>query len=257
MAIPKTKLYKCPFDDRKYLDKQALYDYMEKNFKDELHGLPAAQVYFNYNNKYPLTKGFGRSVMSGKPTPFNLVTERYERFADEQDREAYREYFKKNMRKVYGKETLLDEPDHQKKMLAGRRISGIYTWSTGDKSEYTGSYERKFLEYLDLYLNWTNVGDIMAPAPMVFPYNDPTDKHLRFHIPDFYISSLNLIVNIKSSENKHYRLRDLEIEKEQDNAILKSKFNYLKLYDKEFEDFVVIMNEIREKGPDVKVVKGI
>ena len=42
--------------------------------------------------------------MSGKPTKFNLVTCRYERFADEADRQAYREMFKKRMKQVYGKE---------------------------------------------------------------------------------------------------------------------------------------------------------
>ena len=35
----------------------------------------------------------------------------------------------------------------------------------------------------------------MAPAPQVIPYMHP-DGTEHAHIPDFYISSLNLIVNI-------------------------------------------------------------
>jgi ABC-type transporter MlaC component len=64
--------------------------------------------------------------MTGKPTKFNTTTGRYERFADERAREAYREMFKKRMKQKYGKVHLLDEPDQQKKMLSNRSISSEY-----------------------------------------------------------------------------------------------------------------------------------
>jgi hypothetical protein len=240
------KSTKCLFCKKKYIEKDALLDHINKTHKLDLNGLPAAQVYFNFKNRYALTREFGKCVMTGKTTKFNLTTNRYERFADENARLAYREYFRKNMISKYGKDTILDEPEQQKKMLSNRSISGIYEWSNGEKSTYTGSYEREFLEWLDSYMGWENPGDIMSPAPMTFPYKDG-DNAERFHIPDFYITSMNLIVNVKASTNNHYRLRDIEDEKAQDNAIKASKFNYLKLYDNKFEKFTEIVDMIKNR----------
>lgn len=239
-----TKLCKCPFCDRKYLDRDSLYMHMDARHSDELHGLSPKQIYFNFTNKYALTKGFGKSVISGKPTKFNEITGRYERFLPE-EKSAYREYFLKNMKKA-GKENIMNDIEHQKKMLANRSISGKYIWSDGTEFIYTGSYEKKFLDYLDKILNWPS-SDLMAPAPQIFAYktNDGID---HAHFPDFYISSLNLIVNIKSATNKHYRLRDLEVERLEDAAIKMSQYNYIKIYDNEFEKFLKGIEEIKENN---------
>ena len=72
------------------------------------------------------------------------------------------------------------------------------------------------------------------------------DGNEHIHIPDFYLTSLNLIVNVKSAENKHYRLRDLEVERAQDNAIKASTFNYIKVYDNEFSKFMDGIDEIKQ-----------
>jgi len=245
------KMYKCVFCSRKYIVEDALYNHMEQEHKDELHGLPAQQIAFNWRNRYALTKEFGKCVMTGKTTKFNTVTGRYERFANDKARQQYREYFKRNMIRKYGKATILDEPEQQKKMLANRSISGEYKWNRGTKTPYVGSYERKFLEYIDVYLDWENPGDVMGPAPMTFPYITAEGKR-KFHIPDFYITSLNLIVNIKASDNKHYRLRDIDDEKAQDAAIKKSNFNYLKLYDNKFDKFLEILQMVKDKQPNDK-----
>lgn len=247
------KNVKCPFCKRNYIEKDPLYIHMEKEHKDELHGLSAKQIFFNYTNKYALTKGFGRSVISGKPTKFNEITGRYERFLPE-EKEAYRQYFLNNMKRA-GKENIMKDMEHQKMMLANRGISGKYKYSDGTIFTYTGSYEKKFLEYLDVLLNWPS-SDIMAPAPQLFPYKTE-DGVEHVHIPDFYISSLNLIVNIKSATNKHYRLRDLEIEKLEDASIKKSNFNYIKIYDNDFEKFSEAISEIKDntdKGIEKKVI---
>lgn len=89
----------------------------------------------------------------------------------------------------------------------------------------------------------------MGPAPMTFPYTD-SEGNQRFHIPDFYITSLNLIVNIKASDNNHYRLRDIDDERAQDAAVKKSSFNYLKLYDNKFRKFQEILDMIKNQKPD-------
>jgi hypothetical protein len=245
------KKFKCPYCKLNYLAENAVYNHMEKEHNDQLFNLPAQQIYFNFKNRYSLNKEFGKCVMTGKPTKFNILTGKYERFADENARKAYREYFRKNMIKVFGKDTILDEPEQQKKMLANRSISGVYEWLNGEKTTFTGTYERSFLEYLDLTLNWENPGDVLSPAPMTFPYKD-SEGIQHFHIPDFYISSMNLIINIKASDNQHYRLRDIETEKYQDLAIKTSKFNYLKLYDNNFDKFLEIMDMIKEEKEDSK-----
>lgn len=247
------KLFKCPFCSRKYIEKDAVYNHMDQNHHDELHNLSPKQIYFNYTNRYALTKGFGKSIISGKPTKFNEITGRYERFLPE-EKELYRQYFLKNMKRA-GKENIMKDMEHQKMMLSHRKISGRYKYSDGVEFTYTGKYEEKFLMYLDTLLNWPS-SDIMAPAPQIFTYKT-SDGVEHAHIPDFYISSLNLIVNIKSAENKHYRLRDLEIERLEDTAIKMSSFNYIKIYDNHFEKFAEGIEEIKnntEKGLEKKVI---
>lgn len=242
--------FKCPFCSRRYVDKGALYVHMEDKHHDELCGLPAAQIYFNYKNRYALTKGNGRSIVSGKPTKFNLDTERYEKFVDDNERKQYREMFKARMLQKYGRETLLNDPKHQEKMLANRSISGEYIWPNGSKTTYTGSYEKAFLEHLDLYFNWSNPEDVVAPSTHIFTYVYEGKTH--FHIPDFEIESLNLIINIKSSENKGYRLRDIESERLEDIAIKRSSFNYIKIYDNDFRAFDKLFEVLKNSDDDTK-----
>ena len=244
-------VFKCPFCKKKYVVKDALMDHLREEHDDELHNLPPEQIYFNYTNKYALTKENGISVISGKPTKFNLITCRYERFANEKERQQYRELFKERMKKVYGTDNLLTDPERQKQMLAKRHISGTYTWEDGTTSTFTGKLEEKFLSFLEHNLGWENPTDVFSPAPQIFRYLDPDGKE-HFHIPDFYISSLNLIVNIKSADNKHYRLRDIQMEKAQDEEIKKSKFNYIKIYDNEISKFPGLIEQIKIK-PEKRV----
>ena len=238
------KTFKCPFCTKKYVTengKKSLYHHMTLQHYDELGGLPAAQVFFNYKNKYNLHKGNGRSIISGKPTKFNLKTERYELFLPE-EKDQYVALFRKRMLAKYGKENLLNEPEQQKIMLKNRNISGEYKWSDGGTTSYAGSYELEFLKFLDSE-GFTS-DSILSPAPQIFPYLDEDDIQ-RFHIPDFYIPSINLIVQIKASDNNHYRLRDLHKELACDQAIVKSnRYNYVKIFDKKHRGFLDLVDEI-------------
>ena len=247
------RLFHCPFCERKYINKDGVLDHMDKMHNDELCGLTPKQIYFNYTNHYALTKGFGKSVISGKPTPWNEKAGRYMRFLPE-EKEKYRALFLANMKRA-GKENIMKDMEHQKEMLANRGISGKYVWSDGTVFTYTGSYEKKFLEFLDNFMEWPSK-DIMAPAPQIIPYKK-SDGSEHAHIPDFYIVSLNLLVNVKSSDNKHYRLRDIETERAQDDAIKRTTYNYLKLYDNNFGKFNEILEKIRnstDTDPTKKIV---
>lgn len=228
----KKQVFKCPFCDHKYFDKKVLYVHMENKHPDLLNGLPASQVYFNFKYK----KTTGRCIQCGKPTKWNIATEKYERLCSDKCRKDYREEFRRRMKnKGKDPDTFLNDAEQQNKMLANRRISGIYTWSDSkSKTNYVGSYEREFLEYLDIFLRM-NPSDVMGPAPQIFNYQYEGKEH--FHIPDFYITSLDLIVQIKSKTNMHYRQRDIKKELVCDKAIQKSNHNYIKIYDKDYEEF--------------------
>lgn len=235
--------FKCPVCGKKYTRKQALYEHLEKEHPEVLGDMSPAQFYFNWRNKKK--ENHGRSIVSGKPTPWNEELERYEKFANEEERQQYRQMFVERMQKKYGKDHLLDDPDMQKRMLQNRRISGEYTFKDGTKFTYTGSYEKDFLEVLDQVFGWPG-RDIMLPAPQIIEYKDPETNRVRFYIPDAFIASLNLIIEIKSEENKHYRQRDLHKEKAKDAAVKKTKFNYIKISDKDYVGFVKYLKEIRE-----------
>lgn len=227
-----TNVFKCQFCDKKYVKKPSLYTHMETEHKEQLNGLPPAQIYFNFKNK----KEGGKCIMCGKPTQFNLMTEKYDRICSAKCKEDYSKMFKQRMLKKYGKTTLLNDAEVQKKMLASRKISGTYEWSSDPnfKFTYTGTYEHEFLEFLDIFLNWSPK-DLHSPCPFVIEYQYKGKRH--FYIPDFYIPSLNLVIEVKSFENKHYRERDIEQEKAKDLAVKKGKYNYFKVHDKYYDDF--------------------
>ena len=222
------------------MQKPSLYEHMLNQHEEQLNGLSPAHVYFNFRNK----KTSGLCVWCRKnPTEFNEETERYERFCSDKCKEAYKKDFKQKMMNKYGKTTLTRDPEFQKKMLKNRKISGEYTWSDGKKFTYTGSYEKDFLEYMDKIINLDSK-DLFSPCPIIFDYIFNDKKH--FYIPDFYVPSLNLIIEIKASDNKHYRERDLEQEKLKDKAVLdsKDKYNFYKIFDKDYKDFTIYFKNL-------------
>lgn len=242
--------FKCFLCDKGYVysNKNSLVDHLNTAHEMELFNLPAEQVYFNFKNRYPLNRSKGKSVIYKKPTNWNPTSQRYERFHNEAESLAYRKQFIERMQKTYGKTHLLDDPDTQKKMLAKRKISGEYTFKDGSVKGYTGSYEKDFLKKMDTVFNWRGI-DIVSPAPKHLYYKDENNKE-RFYIPDFFIASLNLLVEIKSAENNHYRKRDIRRERLKDDAAMKSGMNFIKIYDKDYTDFFEYLLMIRTSYPN-------
>ena len=247
-----SRIFKCPYCTNKYLAenkekyseaKIALYTHMEEKHKEELGGLSPAQAYFNYVNK----KTRGSCVICKKETKWSETTERYERFCSDKCKEEYRKRFLESMKKA-GKADQMNDPEFQKKMLQNRKISGKYKWSNGKtETPYTGSYEKDFLEYLDTVLNM-NPTDVIGPAPQTFYYEYDGKKH--FYIADFYISSMNLLIEIKDGEdnpNRHSKIQKVDKVKEKlkDEVMAKQKeFDYLKIEDK---DYAVFLNFLLNK----------
>jgi len=164
----------------------------------------------------------------------------------------------------YGKTTLLDDPEQQKKMLANRKISGKYLWRDHvHEFTYTGSYEKSFLEFLDRVMNF-DADDLMAPSPHTYWYTYNGNKH--FYIPDFYIPSLNLEIEIKDggdNPNMHHKIQDVDKVKEQakDDIMMNNETNYIKIVNKKNEDFLKYLsmakdNKINNKGTYIHLVEN-
>lgn len=189
-------------------------------------------------------KDHGSCVECKKETEFNRVSMKYSRFCNNPlCKQKYKEERDRRMIGKYGKVYLLDDPEFQKKMQEGRKIAGVYTWS--DRSiqiGYLSSYELHFLQFLDIDLHWPS-SDIMQ-SPHVYTYMYKEVKH--FYMPDFFIPSLNLEIEIKSSErmrNQNQESREKEIEKNKLMESCSNLFNYIMILDKDYTKFVQLIKE--------------
>jgi len=232
------KIIKCPICTKTFLNEEGLETHINKKHYEQLNGISSKQFLFNLRNK----KDSGRCIMYEKVksckinTTFNEKTGKYNRICDNPVcKEEYVKEFKNRMKKKYGSEHLLNDPKKQREMLSQRRISGEYVWSDGTKFLYTGTYEKEFLKFMDLLVEWPSY-DIISPAPINVKYD--YENETLFYIPDFYIPTLNLIIEIKGT-NGHYEERDREKQLTKDKALNDSSFNYLKILDKDYNSFIV------------------
>lgn len=235
-----------------YVSKLAVYSHIENQHSDQLpDGMSGGEFY------YRLIHGRGgRCVICHKDTLWNYKTNKFKRFCENPAcKKKYKEMFKKRMIGKYGKPYLTNDPEQQKKMLANRKISGVYQWSDGSGAlPYTGTYELDFLKYCDLIMDM-ECSDINAPSPHTYVYKYQGVDH--FYIPDFYVESLNLEVEIKASDNMHHKIVAVDHVKEKlKDDVMKSQkvFNYIKIYDKNYIDFTKLVETLKEKDDVTKDV---
>ena len=191
----------------------------------------------------------GRCVVCHRPTQWNEKTHKYHRICSDR------------CKRQYGKIKQLTNPKVQQEMLAHRKISGEYTWFSSraeDSSHpifrYTGSYELDFVTYMDRVKHW-NPNDLMMPCPILFEYT--YDGQKRFYIPDAYIPSLDLIIEIKDGDpnnpphnaNKHPEILAVNRVKEKLKraAVKKSTHNYLVIYNKDYRDFEMYLRTTKKQ----------
>ena len=239
--IMASKFYQNPFNSTKYISEDSCIKAVERDYPDQLKSLnvSARQVIFNYRNRLPLSNQKGKSVLTGKNTDWNEQAGRYQRFANDGERSQYRQIFLERMRKVHGRDHLLDDPEQQRKMLANRSISGVYEFKDGSSKTYTGKEELALLQFLNEALNWPGQ-DVLCPAPQNFPYVDKDGK-AHVYIPDAYIESLNLIVEIKGEFHNGWRARDYHIEHMKDAVLHTSGYAYVKV---ESQNYMELMDAI-------------
>lgn len=246
----------CPLCRRKDF-KDKLIRHIEKDHEDIIGEIPAEQ--FLYDKTHP---GSGKCIVCGNKTEWNEKTGKYHRLcSNPRCKEEMRAKFKKNMIRVHGKVSLLDDAAHQAKMLANRSISGTYVYSDGTKFTYTGSYEHKAIEFMDKVLN-CNSKDIIMPGPVI----DYTDQYgnSRQWITDIYYVPYNLIIEVKDGgDNPNNRQMDeyraKQVSKEAE-LIKLGEYNYLRLVDNKFVQLMEVLallkdQEINEPNTSNKVIR--
>lgn len=236
---------KCPIcGERLVKGKDALISHIDKVHATDIPPKMSGGEYaylVTHNNKPR------KCMMCSNSTEWNLGTNKYNAFCSEACKAAYVKLARARLKKVYGKENLLDDPDQQKKMLANRSISGIYHHTDGGKITYTGSYEEDFVRMLDTFLSVPSK-DIIMPSPHVYEYMYKGEK--KFYFPDAFIPSLNLEVEIKdggTNPNMHHKIQDVDKVKERskDEVLCKQNiYHYIKVEDKNYKSFFALITKL-------------
>lgn len=254
------KKYKCPYCNERLIRKD-LIDHIDKEHEELIPDeSEAAQVVYDLVNG---TKGAGRCRVCGSPTKWNSKAGRYNVLCEKVScKQKMREEYQKNMLKVHGTYNILNNEEQQKKMLANRSISGTYKFTTdGGFATYTGSYEKKFLEFADKVMQIPSK-DIIAPGPTL-EYEMNGEKH--FYITDFLYIPYNLIIEVKDGGNNPNNKDSKGMRSSRQRTIEKEKlitdrgeFNYLRLTDNQFVQLLEIFMDIKKallEGDDKKIVR--
>ena len=255
-------MYKCKICGKKYTELTALYNHIESKHNEMIPKDMSVQQYYYYMKTGKMN---GNCVMCKQPTGWNYNTGKYNRFCgNPKCKEEYVKIMKGRMVAKYGKTHLLNDPEKQREMLAHRSISGTYNWSDGKhESTYTGSYELDFLKTLDNFFDW-DPEDISMPSPHTYTYKYEGED--RFYIPDVFIHSLDLEIEIKDggdNPNNHHKIQEVDKEKERlkDEVMCSQKaFHYIKITNKNYENFFRFLKEIKkefEKHEDEKKIPRI
>lgn len=245
-AAKPSKKYKCPYCETRLPRQDLIYHVSEKHEELIPENFTATRVVFNSINH----KEHGTCTECGGITKWDEEKARYDRICERP--ECHASYLKKvnerNMKK-YGTTNLIKDPrfaeEQQKKMLANRRISGKYKWSDGAIKTYTGSYEKKCLEFMDKVLHCKSE-DVLSPGiTLYYKFHGET----KMYISDIYYQPYNLVIEIKDGgdnpntrDMKEYREKQLAKEKE---IIDSNEYNYIRLTNNNFAQLLEIFSLLK------------
>ena len=230
-----TRKYRCPYC-RVTATRDRLVSHIEEKHETMIpEGYTAARVVYDHINK----KDYGTCLICKKKVyKWDDNVCRYKNLCDDPRCMA--------QLKARSAKNHLEDPEVQKKMLAGRRISGFYRFKDGTNHSYVGSYERNCFEFMDQVLNIEGK-DIMSPGPTIY-YEWNGEKH-PWILDWMYIPAM-LCADVKDGgSNPNNRpmedYRAKQIAKEE--AIAKEgKYNYIRLTDNNFAQLLEALANIRQ-----------
>lgn len=230
-----TRKYRCPFC-RITATRDKLISHIQDQHEDMIpEDYTAARLLYDHINH----KNYGTCIICKKPVyEWDETICRYKNLCDDPHCMA--------QLKARSAKNHLEDPEVQKKMLAGRRISGFYKFKDGTTHSYVGSYERNCFEFMDLVLNIKGK-DIMSPGPTIY-YEWNGEQH-PWILDWMYIPAM-LCADVKDGgSNPNNRpmedYRERQIAKEE--AITKlGKYNYIRLTDNNFAQLLEALANIRQ-----------
>lgn len=261
MAVPKSALKpvprKCPVCEKRFENKASLIAHIDRSHAESIPPNWSAAQYENYTRT---GQTHGVCTECKKETTWNESTWKYNRLCDSPKcREAISKRANKNMISKYGKVHLLNDPEMQRKMIYSKRTSGKYFWSTDTNKKqpfyYASQMELSFLEMLDVFLNM-DPSDVLSPSPHNYTYKYDGKDHI--YIPDVYIVSLNLEVEIKEpkdNQNKHPKIQAVDKVKERlKDDVMNSidEVNYIKINGTDYSEFFTLLNRLKDEDVCIK-----
>lgn len=234
--------FKCEDCGQRFKEFEELVKHASKYHKDLVGDEDIYKYLYEKRNPGP----YICTICNKNPREWDPEKRKYKRICNSPECiKKSREMFRKNMKKVYGTDNLLNDPDHQAKMMANRHISGKFKFPDGVEITYVGKYELDFLQYLVERYKFDSTDIIECPREFYIKYYDIYTEKERWYIPDFYIPKYNLVVEIKDGSKYPQDSKQKSLLK--DKAVVKEdKFNYIKIVDKDYSDFETFMNLISD-----------
>lgn len=242
------KKYKCPYCDMRF-ERTKLHIHIQNKHEDMIpEGYTALRVAFNSINH----KTEGHCIICKGVTDWDESKGRYNRLCNNPAcKEAYKKLCASRNQQIYGTDRLQTDPRYadivQRKALEGRKIAGKYKFKDGGVITFLGSYEKKFLEFVDQVMNCKSE-DIMSPGPTI-KYMFNNEEHI--YLPDFFYVPYNLLIEIKdggSNPNNHPHRTGMDQEKliAKEKAISEQdQYNYVRVVNNDFSQLLGIMSVIK------------
>jgi len=239
---------KCPICTKKYQYKKDMVHHISLRHARQLpDNMSPAKFLFSSTHGGRTT---GKCRICNNDTHFDEQIGRPAILCSVECKKAFASVAQSRNINIHGVPHLLNNQDHQMYMLSKRKISGEYEWSDGKtKIPYVGSYERKFLEFMDIFIG-INPMYIHAPSPFHFEYE--FEGETLTTTQDYYIDILDLIVEIKhggDNPNNHHKIQAVDVKKDKakEDAIKKNTtHNFIKIVDNKFGPMLKMMFQLIE-----------
>lgn len=245
--------YPCPYCGIK-MTRETMVTHISDNHEDLIpEGYTPLRITFNVFNRRSMDYN-GICTECKGPTGWDEKKGRYNRQCGKKS--CHDSFVKKagdNMYRVHGHRRMTDTAEGEEKMLAGRRISGVYKWSDGTEKTYMGSYEKEALTFLDQVMECKSE-DVITPGP-IMEYTYKGETHM--YISDIYYAPYNLVIEVKDGGDRpntrnmpDYRAKQIAKE---EYVVKNTTYNYLRLTNKDFSQLLAVMADLKMNfGEDSK-----